>query len=223
MRSVERVRQAKGGPAVSKRKENGRVTVEEVDLLFQRPLALLRSPERPRLPDPGPAERQAQPQDPATKVARLRRQRVLVRSSSETVSSPASAIASPSTMSDGGLVSLLSPEVVSGTPGARGSAQPDERLPDDGGQRRGLLDALRVSAAHLWPRGARLQTRGLPAADGSAADLTSRLEESLLEASCLAAELQRRYRESQGGYEQAREELRELIAVLVEQLDPNGH
>ncbi len=53
----------------------------------------------------------------------------------------------------------------------------------------------------------------------STADLATRLEKSLVEASCLAAELQRRHREALAEHQRALNEIRDMVTVLVEQVD----
>lgn len=53
----------------------------------------------------------------------------------------------------------------------------------------------------------------------STADLATRLEKSLVEASCLAAELQRRHREALADHQRALSEIRDMVTVLVEQVD----
>lgn len=152
---------------MSKRKADGHVTVEEVDSLFRRPLALL---QRPSVA-PSPVLADAHRDD-----------------------------ALPRTVVDDDF---------------EGVAQTAT-----GGVRRVRRLARTPADAPLNPPSPKESApRPVDAAgNGDTLLLASRLEGSLLEASCLAAELQRRHRESLAEHQRLRGELRELVTVLMDQL-----
>ncbi len=83
-----------------------------------------------------------------------------------------------------------------------------------------MLQAIRSAAERLLPTNPREDDRPRSSpSDSSTADLATRLEKSLVEASCLAAELQRRHREALAEHQRALSEIRDMVTILVEQVD----
>jgi hypothetical protein len=83
-----------------------------------------------------------------------------------------------------------------------------------------MLQAIRSAAERLLlPSTRETDRQQSPPPDSSTADLATRLEKSLVEASCLAAELQRRHREALAEHQRALSEIRDMVTILVEQVD----
>lgn len=180
----ERSHRHGGGLALSKRKTTGRITVEEVDALFQRPLRLLHP--RAKAVEPSPI-----PPEDAFGADETPRNRDAVQSTDAEFE--------------------------------RGTTSTSHSSPSNGSAayRGRWRDWLQSAAKHLALRTADGASQRFAATEtASASALAARLEENLLEASCLAAELQRRHREAQAEYERAVHELRNLTALLVDQLEP---
>lgn len=175
---------------MSRRKANGRITVEEVSEIFRRPLDLLVrvAPPAPPAPPPGSGD------EP-----------------------PLNGVGPPSATETVGYTDPLCPD--HGPVPLASEVAPPPTIP--------RLRRKRVLGTPTQPKPATSPTDGArqqpasPAPRGTSEDtvnLVAQLEDNLLEAACLAAELQRRYQETLAEHHRVSSQLRELIEVLADQL-----
>jgi hypothetical protein len=180
---------------LNKRKARGRITEEEANELFQKPLELLyRPPSRLDL--------------------------VPVSSQHGGSWTDGAAVDSPKHRSvehEQPAARVTDTDEV--TPGA--TLGGDDAVPStaDSGPRPGVFQRWRSTARRIWQTTVR---RTAPSAStpasASTSDLAARLEENLLEASRLAAELQKRHQEALTDHQRAISEIRDMVTLLVEQV-----
>ena len=172
---------------MSKRKSSGRITVEEVNALFQKPLRMLHPRTRDVESTPTPHA------SAASGVEHWAAQR---------------AAPPTNTMTD--------------KPNADASYQYPvvSKIDSVRKPRFTWLEWIQTAARHLRLRSPRESYQLLhPSGTSPTALLAARLGENLIEASRLAAQLQRRHREEQAEYERAVNDLRNLTTLLVDQIE----
>lgn len=174
---------------MARHKSRGRITAEEANELFQKPLALLHRP--PSSLDLVPVSGSLKPTG-GSKPSGTGVSPAVLRANAPKTQPPSSPV----------LGSADQP-----------SAAPSSSLDV-------VVQKLRLAAERLWTQFPRESQRPRLSPEASTtSELAARLEEDLIEASCLAAELQRRHREAHAEHQRAIDEIRDMVNVLVEQVD----